>query len=108
MASPAMSKALRLALDVEKQRPISLASRVCIARLTALLADRRKDSISKVTSIVISEHDAESFLRGKLGPGTWDALHELTRDDLVEAEQRLSQAYAELGAGHRDWGSLSN
>jgi hypothetical protein len=84
MANPAMSRAIRLALDLENERPENQGSRLCIGRLTALLDDGRKGSSAEVTPIVTSKPDAESFLRGNLGPNTWDALHDLTRGDLYQ------------------------
>jgi hypothetical protein len=106
MNNPAMSKAVRLALNLEKERPPSLASRPTIGALTVLLDNGHDDSSADVTSIVISQSDAELSLCRKLGRKTWDALHERTRGDLVDAEQRLSRAYPELGGGRRDWGSF--
>jgi hypothetical protein len=106
MGDPAMLRAVRLALSLEKDRPESLGSRNSIWRLTALLNYGRKNSRADLISIVSTKAEAESFLRSELGRETWEALHEETKADLVEAEQRLSRAWREFGGLRRDWGSF--
>jgi hypothetical protein len=106
IASPVMSKAVRLALNLEKQRPENLASRILINHLTGLLTTSSAKPTAEVTSIGIPKRYAESFLREKLGSDIWKMLHSLTRADLVEAEIRFSLASKDLAAGRADWGSF--
>jgi hypothetical protein len=101
-----VAKAVKFAVAQERDRPVSLASRMSLALLRELATEAEGTADPQIIHLGMSGAQIETYLRERIEPSAWAALSEQSRRDLIEAEQLWCRAAPDFGAGRSDWGAL--
>jgi hypothetical protein len=85
--SPMITKAAAVVVRNEQSRPQTLTTRRCNAIFEPIALSISGAGGATVHDLIISDVQAERFLRKHIGGDTWESLGEQSKRDLIEAEQ---------------------